>query len=319
MAHLSDCAVLWRRDYVLEVRRLRRPSLSATMVRGGERKQPIWSTIPVPGTVTARRDTNQQQRKMIAEKRKLEQEEEKRRSRETEEVARIIAARWSAEDKRGRVRREEDDEDRDAAHGSSSSTKRRRFEEEPGSRARAEEGDGERRRDRDSRRDDGSEDEVEAESREPQVLRRAPASRDAAELPLGSSGWEVAQERPPSRILATSSSLGATATKKEKAKAKIGGVFGLSDSDDEEGKARREIERIARSKRAKLAPGEPAAAAPLGATPTPTLSASAQQLMTAEVHMKYSQWKLSCKNRYMPMPEDLKKAVASVMGSGGKF
>lgn len=71
----------------------------------GARKQPIWSTIPVPGFCVTRRDPNRQQQALL-QKRREEEEELKRRRKEQEEAARILARRWSEEDKSRRAEAE---------------------------------------------------------------------------------------------------------------------------------------------------------------------------------------------------------------------
>mmetsp|Transcript_38550 Transcript_38550/g.97809 ORF Transcript_38550/g.97809 Transcript_38550/m.97809 type:complete len:298 (+) Transcript_38550:2-895(+) len=157
---------------------------------------------------------------------------------------------------------------------------------------------------------------------------RQPFSRAEASSTVGS--WAVAEDRrgdSPPRTASSSSAPapgGRAATEKKAGgnahSRKVAGVFGLSDSEDDlEGKTRREMERAERSKRAKLSASgrEPTVAVLATSTPVaPSAGASSSApMMTAEVHMKYAQWKMSCKNRYVPMPEDLKRAVAQVMGN----
>lgn len=106
---------------------------------------------------------------------------------------------------------------------------------------------------------------------------------------------------------------------------KIAGVFGLSESDDDRESTRRELELATRIKREKKhiqgrtplgSAAVQSGAVPLGPgrEPADKGGVAGTGLLVAEVHMKYAQWKMSCKNRYVPMPEDLKRAVASVMG-----
>merc|ERR1712113_41738 len=93
-------------------------------------------------------------------------------------------------------------------------------------------------------------------------------------------------------------------------RSKVANVFGQGDSDDEGESTRRQIE-LAQKKKTSAAfdsmplGGSSGSGRPVG---TPTARAS-------EIHNKLLAFKQSCKNKYIPMPEDLRREVESVMGT----
>lgn len=112
-------------------------SLLVLAMPRGERKDPAWTNIPVPGVVTSRRDSTQEQR--LRRKREEEEEELRKRRKDQEEAALILARRWQEEDRGGRSRIlgapaaqfDALPPPRNLASASSPS-RRRRFEEERG-------------------------------------------------------------------------------------------------------------------------------------------------------------------------------------------
>eukprot|EP00408_Alexandrium_pacificum_P049746 CAMPEP_0171261486 /NCGR_PEP_ID=MMETSP0790-20130122/56026_1 /TAXON_ID=2925 /ORGANISM="Alexandrium catenella, Strain OF101" /LENGTH=167 /DNA_ID=CAMNT_0011729909 /DNA_START=56 /DNA_END=555 /DNA_ORIENTATION=+ len=77
----------------------------------GERKDPVWTKLPVPGVVTARRDVTQTLK--LRQARQQEEEQLKKQQKQAEEAARILSRRWRQEDRGegvGAGREKEEDE-----------------------------------------------------------------------------------------------------------------------------------------------------------------------------------------------------------------
>merc|ERR1711920_566433 len=131
---------------------------------------------------------------------------------------------------------------------------------------------------------------------------RAPAERQPEkQAERGAWGHQA-------RVAAAFSSGTSSSTKK------VPGVFGLSDDEDEEQK-KKEMERAAQN-RAKRMPGGIATAGsstdPAGGPATPRGgSGSSSDLST--ILMKMAEWKRQCGGKRVPMPDDMKAAVAAAM------
>lgn len=346
------------------------------MVRG-ERKQPIWSTIPVPGLVTARRDSTRQQRKHLLQRRQEEEEEERRRRREQKEAAKILARRWMKEDRGNRRAVPSSSPPEPLTHRWPEARllgRRGAAAEGAEGDAAADEDQGPRRGRLLPRRAQGPDAAFGHDDDEPPSMATPSEARVRSTRPTGAQllgygpdrhrgcgegrtylGIETYQEvqdfrenrdaptaisdlrkstRPDAQQERSTSQAAGAEVERGAGEApravvdrplvqgsapsvpvaKIAGVFGLSDSDDERESARREMELAARTKRTRLTMHARATAPPASSSSSAT-TGSERALMTAEVHMKYAQWKQSCKNRYVPMPEDLKRAVATVMGN----
>jgi len=289
----------------------------------GERKEPAWRNIPVPGFVASRRDSTRQERLAKQQRKREEEENLRRRKKEQEEVMQILARKWNEEDRGSRRRQRDEDHAENDRH-------------------RAEDYDEDSRRRRKRRR--GGEDgdtELDPEERYGREDRRnsSPSMeprREVQEEPAP-GGWQSVET---TRGSTTDSGTGGTVTPLPTRTSaaqkrgtehirKIAGVFGLSDSEGEREKQSREIELAARTKHARLSaranasssiPGRPRPAEaepPAQAAPSPAAPASSsggRTLTPAEVHMKYAQWKATCNRKWVPMPEDLRRAVESVMG-----
>jgi len=323
------------------------------MVRG-ERKQPIWSTIPVPGVVTAKRDGFHSQRKELAKKRQLEEEEEKRKRKEQEQIAKILAARWAQEDiaRKGgytpapqAVRPDDsDDEEAEEEGGWVTIEAGRGRSPEPRRKRPAEERDDARRDREESDRRDRDRSRHAADLEAPSRSGASSSTGGGAAFEEETRRWfteeapprEQASSRPPPeegrRLPQSGITSVQTAIVVPKARKKVPGVFGLSDSDEERQSCRREMELARSSKQRRLnmqsgqsnklavaeggGPGGRRPGESIGNTVAAASGMPASGgLMTAEVHMKYAQWKQSCKNRYVEMPDDLRKAIDIVMGS----
>lgn len=289
----------------------------------GERKEPQWRNIPVPGFVAAKRDSTRQQRLAKQQRKKEEEEEERKRRRDQEEVMQILARKWNKED-----------QDR-------SSKRRRRDDDSPDDRADAADEDGYRRRRPRGRGGEEGDTELDLDEERQDDRRSSPSTErrraDQRRDHSTSGGWQSVETPRPSpmdSIAGTATPLPTRTSVAQKRgtehSKKIAGVFGLSDSEGEREKNSREIELAARTKSARLsarasahagnlpepkamAKPEPSVQAALPSA-APASSKGERNLTPAEVHMKYAQWKATCNRKWVPMPEELRRAVEAVMG-----
>lgn len=143
---------------------------------------------------------------------------------------------------------------------------------------------------------------------------RAPGQR---EEPLGSRGgtWKIV---PNTQMHETRNekghaggSAGSSKVVEKDRKAKLTGIFGVEDDSDQE----RETTR-AELERAKRRPAVSTPLPPPGGAASPSGSAAPSAASVASLQKKVSQWKLGLKGKAATMPEDLRREIAAVMGSG---
>lgn len=255
----------------------------------GERKDPVWTKLPVPGVVTARRDSTQTRK--LRQKRQEEEEQLKKQRRQAEEAARILARRWRQEDRgegTGGRRAEGEDEllpegldaagdlrDPDAPIGRS--TVRSEREADPGGvwvvtqdarkqrKPEAEAAERKPRAEEERRRHPADVAAAFESSSRPEKRRRdqrspspsaglAPPRREAAAPPslaaASGSGSSSAPSQGPAAATAAAADSGGHAGKpKSSRKAPLAGVFGLDDSDEERESTARQMELAAAGRR----------------------------------------------------------------------
>mmetsp|Transcript_58862 Transcript_58862/g.164411 ORF Transcript_58862/g.164411 Transcript_58862/m.164411 type:complete len:323 (-) Transcript_58862:109-1077(-) len=318
------------------------------------RKDPAWTNIPLACQITARRDTTRNDRLRLEEKRKEEEERLRKRRREEEAVARILAAKWAEEDRRRKTARRKD-EDEGSASSADWRRRRRRRQEHDSEDARSVVDEGPsanghgtepgERIERSDPNEPNEPDELAGKAREEEIVagqwveveRRDVDAADAGgsahgreEGPSGGSA-HGREERPSDegrrrqseelaaafedrRAEASAARVKAGGPQRGITQSKIAGVFGFSDSDSEREKSRREIGRVERGKTAVKTNLRPKTQPrpPDGLT---RASSSAATSSTIDVQMRLAQWKQSCKRKWVPMPEDLKREVLKAMGN----
>jgi len=289
----------------------------------GERKDPVWTKLPVPGVVTARRDSAQTLR--LRQKRQEEEEQLKKQRREAEEAARILARRWRREDRGEGRRREDGEEDEAGQEEPESSGGQRHFREVDLGRetVRTERGadpagvwvvteEVQRPRPQQPR-----------SHRSDEPAERKPSAEVSAafESPARPEKRRREDRRSPSMAAAAAAAPpAAPATSRPKAKSKtaLAGVFGLDDSDDERESTARQMELAAAGRRQTFA-RRAGIAATRGAGSSSGSGREREPLPKpldpAEVYMRCSQWKQSCNGKEMTMPEELRRALAEVTGN----
>mmetsp|Transcript_118751 Transcript_118751/g.369999 ORF Transcript_118751/g.369999 Transcript_118751/m.369999 type:complete len:312 (-) Transcript_118751:135-1070(-) len=296
----------------------------------GERKDPVWTKLPVPGVVTARRDSGQTLK--LRQKRQEEVEQAKKQVRQAEEAARVLARRWKQEDRgeAGGSRRREEGEDPEAVDAQrrprdveyERETTRTEREADPAGVWVVTE---EVKRPPPPPRSQRSDVEV-AERRpaadvaaafeslaRPEKRRREHRSPSpAAAVASGGAASSSLGRRSPSPGASERREAAPTAKPKSKAKTALAGVFGLDDSDEERESAAKQMERAAAGRRQMFA--RRAGIAASGSANSRDLEAP-KPLDPAEVYMRCSQWKQSCNGKEMPMPEELRRALVEVTGN----
>mmetsp|Transcript_118750 Transcript_118750/g.369994 ORF Transcript_118750/g.369994 Transcript_118750/m.369994 type:complete len:332 (-) Transcript_118750:74-1069(-) len=229
----------------------------------GERKDPVWTKLPVPGVVTARRDSGQTLK--LRQKRQEEVEQAKKQVRQAEEAARVLARRWKQEDRgeAGGSRRREEGEDPEAVDAQrrprdveyERETTRTEREADPAGVWVVTE---EVKRPPPPPRSQRSDVEV-AERRpaadvaaafeslaRPEKRRREHRSPSpAAAVASGGAASSSLGRRSPSPGASERREAAPTAKPKSKAKTALAGVFGLDDSDEERESAAKQMERAA--------------------------------------------------------------------------
>lgn len=305
----------------------------------GERKDPVWTKLPVPGVVTARRDVTQTLK--LRQKRQEEEEQLKKQRRQAEEAARILAHRWRQEDRgeaAGGRRREdvEEDEGREepgtpgeprrgaprreaepAAAGVWVSTEEPRRPRPPSSRPHKSDAEVERRPPAEVAAAFESPARPEKRRREqrspsPAVGSRPPRQR--REEPAPAPGGRRSPS--PGALAGEREAPAPAARPKAKGRSALAGVFGLGDSDEERESTARQMELAAAGRRQTFArrAGIAAAGAP-GSSGSAPRGEAPKALDPAEVYMRCSQWKQSCNGKEMPMPEELRRALVEVTGT----
>lgn len=250
-------------------------------------------------------------------KKKEEEVKTNKRRKEEQAMATILAQRWAQEDenkKNGIVapapsqRRRSPSREEERNRGR---RRRDRDEDLPSqNRVRADD-DGRKRRHLDFKGGDDSEEE-------------APGKEEAPAPDQG--GWKAVVQTTAFN-LASSAERPATSSErrpaapKPKHGAKVAGLFGLSDSEDEKDTIRKELEAAKRSRQTKMSIGiTPARIATPGASITAAGSASSAPLATSSnVQMRLAQWKMTCKGKWVDMPPDLRVDVERCMGKNGSF
>jgi len=282
----------------------------------GERKDPVWTKLPVPGVVTARRDSTQTLK--LRQKRQEQEEQLKKQQRQAEEAVRVLARRWRQQNRGEGRRREDEEEDGASQENLESSGGQRRFREADRGRETV----------RMEREADPAgvwvmTEQVQRPRPPPPRPRRSdePAGRRpfvevpaAFEAPLRPEKRQRDQRSPSP---APAAAPPAAASRPEaRSKTALAGVFGLDDSDDERESAARQMELAAAGRRRALARrAGVAATGEVGSSGSAREREAPKPLDPAEVYMRCSQWKQSCNGKEMPMPEELRRALVEVTGS----
>lgn len=334
----------------------------------GERKDPVWTKLPVPGVVTARRDSTQTLK--LRQKRQEEEEQLKKQQRQAEEAARILARRWRQEDRgegsggrekeeealggprqfreilegRETVRTERADppgvwvvtEERKPRPPSARSEKREveSTERRPSADvAAAFEGPGRPEKRRREHRSPSHERREWSAAPPTSQQQPPPSRREAAVVPAtasqrhqaphpaasssrGSGARESTSRRSPSPQAPERREAPPAQKVKAKGNSKLAGVFGLDDSDEERKNTARQMEMAAAGRRQSFARRAGiGSTGSTGSASLPSRGEAPKMLDPAEVYMRCSQWKQSCNGKEMPMPEDLRQALAQVTGN----
>lgn len=270
--------------------------------------------------VTAQRSSTRQDR-IEREKRKKEEEAKaSKRRKEEQQMARLLAQRWAQEDQKkvlGKTSPEREDRDRRRR-------RRDRDDELPHGKRRRAESDGSDDRRRKNEDEDGSADEANDDGNE----------AEGAEEEAGGGGWrsfsppagafrrDPISIRPNEKSAEDTSKAPETGGQKKGATgkthaAKIAGVFGLSDSEDEKDSARRELQAAAKSKQSKVGLGPTSRIVTPGGTATSssaTATGGGSLPTSSDVQMRLAQWKMTCKGKWVDMPPDLRRDVERCMG-----
>jgi len=304
--------------------------------------------VPVWGFVSSVRKSSHQDRKKGDQAKQQEREKDAKRQKEAEQVARLLAERWAAQDrKRGggaddsdrgpkrrftegpREDRSDDDVRDDRSDDDGRGPRRNERDEEPErrrqqdgadasrrrSRGRSEDSDRRKRRKAEERKDDHSRADSSRGGGQPEG---AEEDGDRPYEPEQGGGWTIGAStgtvNQPMRITRTEvpKMKAAPSSHGSKVAKALTGIFGDDDSSDGEQRLQAEAAAAAaaRQKRAKLR---------RPTTPEPALSAVRAKQPTsandmATVQMKVAQWKQSLKGKAATMPEWLQAEVAAVMG-----
>lgn len=258
---------------------------------------------PIEGEVTSRRTSSWHERQKVLQKKKEAEEAEKEKRKEQERFAKLLASKWAEEDRKPkekkRKRRSEEREERDRDRKGSSS--RGVYEEEQPERGYAEE-----------------------------------ITNREEEKPEKIGGWSTV-ERPGATLMAEKelkdiSRNASSSRAAAKAKPKVQGIFGLSDSDEEKPKK----EALAKKKRQSFDPRDRgkksrsrsrrrsrsrsrsrSGGRPSSTGGKPSLSAASSIDASSSLQMKLAKWKRDCKGKRVPMPKELEDEIAKMMGGGG--